>query len=337
VTSRRALLAGSATVVVATALAGCRQQPSGAPTPGATGSATHHPRGSAPPPAPAPDPTATHSAGAERRLLARAESVLGHPDAGSLAASRKRLVQAIRDGHRQHVAALTSPEPTSRPLPSTSGSPSSGRTKGSLAGALAALATAEQAAVAGYRTSAAGSVGFGSLLYASLAAAAQGYATALDATDPATPIGGTTRPVLAPWTEIEAEQNLLAATHAMLYGYKAALGFVSETSGTGKRMLARVLDYQRLRDRLTGLVVDGRQQPTAAEPAYRLPVRVTGTASATDLARRLEIAVQPHFGRCVAAATAPAVHRLALSGLADAGGTALSWGAGVSAWPGWPR
>ncbi len=342
-TSRRVLLArGLALGLAGAGLTGCR---GGSPTSStssstpASGGRSNRPTAPTPatssPAVPTSDAVTTAAAHAEQQLLTLAGAALVQPD---LSAARRRLLRAVADGHRQHLAALQSPEPTSRPLPPSSAgpTPTPSAAPGSSKAALSALRTAETNAVAGHRRAAATTGGFVSLLHASLAEAAQGYATALDDDDPPKPVGGSTRPVLAPWTEAEAEQDLLVATHALLYGYKAALGYVSESSALGKQLLARLLDFQQLRDRLTQLVVAAQLEPAAAAPAYRLPVRVTDRASATALTRRLELAVQPHLGRFVAAATTPAVHGLALSQLSDATGTALARGAGVAVWPGWP-
>ncbi|MGI8459577.1 MAG: DUF4439 domain-containing protein [Propionibacteriaceae bacterium] len=345
-TSRRSLLAHGLVFGMAGAgLVACSgDRPSPPPSRSSSGSGGRPSGSTGTAPAsvtPTPDATTAAAARSEQRLLTLTIAALDHPDAAALSAARRRLLRAVRDGHRQHLAALRSAEPTSRPLPSASPSPTtspsaSSRPRSSLTADLTALRTAETTAVSGHRKAAASSVGFTSLLHASLAEAAQGYATALDDADPPKPITGSSRPVLIPWTESEAEQDLLAATHAMLYGYKAAVGSVSESSALGTQLLARLLDYRKLRDRLTRLVHAAGLEPAAAEPAYGLPVRVTGTASATALARRLELAVQPHLGRFVAAATTPAVHAVALSQFSDATGTALARGAGVAAWPGWP-
>ena len=77
---------------------------------------------------------------------------------GQLSASRRAMLSAIRDAHLAHVAALRSPEPTSRPTPTAGTKPRANPSleRLSLATALPALIKAEKAAAAASRRAALG-------------------------------------------------------------------------------------------------------------------------------------------------------------------------------------
>lgn len=350
---RRAVLAAGLGTGLAglLAAAGCGSDPTTRPTPTSGPSGLPLPGGS---PAGSPEPSdppvagATEAAALEAALAARATALLARTGSKAPDGRLRRILGQVRDAHLAHVAALTSPDPTDPAAtpggpsasPSVTPSPSaSGRASGSPAGgstdaAIASLIGAERAAARAHRARITGPASELVLLWTSLSAAAQSYATALDASaSRGATVGGRTRLPLAPLTEVQARQQLLAQTYAAIYGYQAAVPFLS--GGDQDDAFARITGYLRLRDSLrAGLVADGAQPP-AADPAYQVSPRPTDDDSATALLAGIETRIQPFLGQWVRTATG-ADRSAALSRLLSTVTLALGLGAPLDRWPGWP-
>ncbi|HEY9468020.1 MAG TPA: DUF4439 domain-containing protein, partial [Propionibacteriaceae bacterium] len=73
----------------------------------------------------------------------------------------------------------------------------------------------------------------------------------------------------------------------------------------------------------------------AAEPAYVPSVVPRNQATAGKLIMQMQTALQPFCGLWLVAAASRADRQQAFTALAAAVKTARSWGAPLSAWPGW--
>ena len=245
--------------------------------PGTAGSAGRTPAASA-----TASPTASPSASPidknlaatatrEQALADRASAILRGRAKGQLSASQRAMLAAIRDAHLAHVAALRSPEPTSRPAPTAGTKPRANPSleRLSLATALPALIKAEKAAAAASGRAALAANGFVALLYGSISVAASRYAAALAGKStvpfakPAAPRG------LPALSEVQAVQDLIAQLHALIYGYQLAIGKLPVLSKRHQRAVAELLEQRMLRDRLITILTKRRAAVPVAKPARR--------------------------------------------------------------------
>lgn len=281
----------------------------------------------------------------ELRLLNATEAILAANDPGRARSVRSRILTQIRRGHVDHRTALTATAPTTRPTGATppiggesatapTPSASAPARRMEISKAVSGLRSAEEAASADYLEAADASDGVLCLFWSSLAAASAAYAVALQTNVlPAPEQRPRQRMQLVPPPEVEAMQSMVAQLHAVNYGYQLAIGRLNQAA---RRQAIEVLQRRRgLRNRLTETLVDQQQSVPAAAPAYVPPVRPTNAATATELIRRIEVALQPWTGRWVAAATRPEVRRLAVRTLLDGSRTSVRWGAALPTWPGW--
>jgi hypothetical protein len=324
------------------AITGCT---SGEPrTPGSASSAavgTPTASGSASPttsPSPTPiDASLAAAAVREQALADRASAILRGRAKNQLSGSLRAMLSAIRDAHLAHLAALHSPDPTSRPRPTARTTPRANPSleRLSLATALPALIKAEKAAAAASRRAALGANGFVALLYGSTSVAASRYAAALASNDglpfakPAPPRG------LPALSDVQAVQDLVAQLHALIYGYQLAIGKLPVLSKRHRSAVAELLQQRILRDRLITILTKHEAAVPVAKPAYVPAVRVHDPASAARSIKLMRSALLPYCGLFVAAAS-KADRTFAFDTLKTAAGIANAWGAPLTVWPGWP-
>jgi hypothetical protein len=322
------------------AVTGCTSGvPGTAGSAGSTSAATAS-RPASPTASPSPSPIDSGLAAAaarEQALADRAGAILRGRAKSQLGASRRAMLSAIRDAHLAHVAALRSPEPTSRPTPTAGTKPRANPSleRLSLATALPALIKAEKAAAAASRRAALGANGFVALLYGSMSVAATRYAAALAGSDavpfakPAAPRG------LPTLTEAQAVQDLIAQLHALIYGYQLAIGKIPVLSKRHQRAVAELHQQRMLRDRLITILTKRRAAVPVAKPAYVPAVRVHDAVSAARSIKLMRSALLPYCGLFLAAASR-ADRGFAFDTLNGSAGTANAWGAALTVWPGWP-
>lgn len=131
--------------------------------------------------------------------------------------------------------------------------------------------------------------------------------------------------------EIRVLQEVLAAEHAVVFGYGVA---GARLGGAARRRAQRAFDAHRARrDELTRLVAERGGQPVPAAPTYALPAPVETADDAKVLATLLE--------ERLAAVWADAVLRLegdlrelAVDGLREAAVAAAVWRGGSVPFPG---
>jgi hypothetical protein len=99
--------------------------------------------------------------------------------------------------------------------------------------------------------------------------------------------------------------------------------------------MAGLANRRALLERLSGQLVSAGVQVPPAAPAYDPSPEVRDAATAGRLIRQIESALLPFCGLWLAAAGRPAARRQAFDTLAATAATAVSWGAPVTAWPGW--
>jgi hypothetical protein len=284
------------------------------------------------------DPRTGQAATREQALADRAGAILHGRARTQLNGAQRAALSAIRNAHLAHVAALRSPEPTSRPTPTAAATQRSNPSleRLSLAAALPALIKAERAAATAARRAALGAHGFDALLYGSLSIAASRYAAALASKDPvpfAKPIPPRGLPALS---DVQAVQDVVAQLHALIYGYQLAIGKLPVLSKRHQRAVAELLQQRILRDRLIAILTRRGAAVPAAEPAYVPAVRVHDPASAARSIRLMRSALLPYCGLFLAAAASPADRSFAFDTLNDAAEIAGAWGAALTTWPGWP-
>ena len=356
--SRRTFLLGTAAVAgtLSTAgLAGC-SAPGGPTAPGAPGSPTAgagpSATGGATPgpgqPSVSVFPGSVAGAALEDRLAAYATTLLsvGHDDLGR---SGRRLVTSIRNQHLAHAAVLRSSDPTdpnsagpgaTTTAPSATPRPSAKAPSFATAGPQ--LVAAESRAAAAHRGAALTGGGTTALLWGSLATSATQLRSVLLDAD----LGGdtpapTVATVAAPRPRapmpalpvVQAEQQVVAQLHAIVYGYQLALG---RLTGSRRDIAAAELRRHRiLRDRLTARLLNRKADVPVADAAYVPSTNPRNAATAAKLVRQMETALLPFGGLWLAAATTPAERSEAQDQLNRTAGVARRWGAAVSAWPGW--
>lgn len=326
---RAALLAGLGTI--GALAAGCDFGGSDEPAPAPpVRTPTHAP---SPPLAGAED-----AAEAEARLAGRVASLLKAGGDDELGRALSAILTSAGAGHRAHQLALAGPEPTARPTTADVPRPKTSRV--SLASGLKKLITDEDKAADRLAENAGQAGSVTALLWASMAAAADGYAQALrqhastkgqvpaKAPKPAT----THRPV-EPVEPDVAIRAMVEQLYAVSYGYQMAIGHLSDARF--ERAAAGLRKHRGLRDRLiAGLVKEAGEVPAAA-PAYDVPVRPKDAASAAKLIMTLETALVPFCGQWVAAAAEDDDRELAVATLRSTTVTAVSWGGPLLAWPGY--
>jgi Domain of unknown function (DUF4439) len=243
---------------------------------------------------------------------------------------QRDLIEGVRDAHLAHAHALLSPDPADRPAGRASAAKDTGR------GTLPALQRREERLAGRHLQAAVATRGLAALLWASLGVAAQSYAAALADAGPPT-VSATTgpdRPAVV--SDVAAQQAVVSALHALVYGYQVAIGRLAGGSAARARADAGLLARRALRDRLVTHLIEVEADVPDALPAYALPIPVTNATSAGGLIRRMELAFLPYLGQWVAAAARTSDRRLAVRSLAAVSASAGAWGAPPQVWPGWP-
>lgn len=342
VSRRRLLGAGaglSATLVVSIA-SGCTVTD---PRIASSGPTTSPRVTSTPTSSPTPTPAAVlQGRDAELALADLARAVLTGRHRADLDESQRGVLKTAEQVHRQHVTALNSPQPTTRPLPSTPASPAptprrpAGFDRLDLDESLDLLVDRELAQATRLREAGLNVSGFEALLWGSMSVAAGTLALGVPATRavPTTPAVTTRRPTAAV-SDVEALQSMVRQLHAIVYGYQLALGRLTATSADGRRALASLKDHRRLRDDLIAALVARSASVPAAAGAYVPTVDPTTAGRAARLIRSMETALQPFCGLWLASATKPADRTLALDTLATTAKTARAWNTPLPIWPGW--
>jgi hypothetical protein len=279
-----------------------------------------------------PIPTATQSdpsaaaAAPEQALAGLAAAILSGPQRKQLSKDRRNLLTFLRNAHTAHARAIATPIPSQAPV----------RLSGqSLNSALGILARRERSAASRYRRTALQAEGTDALLWGSLSVASGSFATAIGAANPpaARPIAD--RKPVEILSEVAAVQELVRQLHAMVYGYQVAIGKMKVLSSQRSKAERELLNQRIFRDRLIGWLRRQSADVPAAEAAYVPSVVPRNPATAGKLIMQMQTALQPFCGLWLAAAADQTDRQLALSALAAAGKTARSWGAALTAWPGW--
>ncbi|MBA2560970.1 MAG: ferritin-like domain-containing protein [Propionibacteriales bacterium] len=135
---------------------------------------------------------------------------------------------------------------------------------------------------------------------------------------------------------LDALQGCLAAEHAAVFGYGIVGGVLAGVSGTSNLQAYAEECYavhRGRRDSLTSLVTRLGETPVAAEPAYRLPFRVTGVDPCKRLARQLENRTAIAYALAVAH-TVSTSRAMAVDALTDCAIRSADWGTPLQALPG---
>lgn len=131
-----------------------------------------------------------------------------------------------------------------------------------------------------------------------------------------------------------ALQSVLAAEHAVVYGYGVA---GARLSGEQRdRAEAAYAEHRRVRDDLEALIRSRGAEPVAASAAYALPRPVTSPEDAAVLATLLEERLAAVWADAVATLAGPLRDR-AVQGLGDAAVRAGRWRGGSVPFPGLPE
>ncbi|MDO5500418.1 MAG: DUF4439 domain-containing protein [Propionibacteriaceae bacterium] len=300
-----------------------------------------------PEPSPTPEPTVPGQEVALRHeveLAALAGQVAAAADRLRLSPAQTATAGWLATAHDAHATALLDPYPARRATAAPS--PAPGRTPrhrpvpavtltaGPREEAARSLHDRLEGALADYRRAALGLRGPTALVWGSLAAYARAAQVALtrDAPRPEPPVVEVRE--LEPWSDAQAEQQMLRQAHALVYGYQVAIPWLARPEA---RVAHDILAARRdLRDRLADRLRDRGQAAPAADPAYALPVQPTDPRTASGLLSRMETAFAPFTGAWLAAATDESARRWALENLESTVGHGIEWGGPLSVWPGWP-
>jgi hypothetical protein len=205
----------------------------------------------------------------------------------------------------------------------------------SLDGSLALLSGRENSAAQHYRSAALRATGSEALLWASLSAAAAGFAPAIGSHHPpaTSPVANPQPVAILP--EVDAVQELVRQLHAIVYGYQQAIGRFKVLGKQRPKAERELLAQRVFRDGLIAWLRKQSADVPAAEPAYVPSVVPRNAAAAGRLIMSMQTALQPFCGLWLAASATQPDRQQALTALTTAMNTARSWGAPLAAWPGW--
>jgi hypothetical protein len=319
------------------ALAGCNATDRAIDQPGTDTSATSSPPASSSPtpsptPAPTPNPRIVQGAALEQGLADLAGATITGTQNTQLSEGQRALLAAVRTGHLDHAAALNGLEATNGPTSAPPASPGPGTVP--VDEAIATLVKGERGVARSHEKAALDSAGFPALLWASMAVAANSYASALGNDAGAPTASAKRRPMPALSTD-EAIAELVAQLHAVVYGYQLAIGKLPVLGKRHARAVAELFRVRILRERLISILTKRSVKIPVPKSAYVPSVRVHDAASAGKLIAHMQSALLPFCGLFVAAAANSADRKLAIDTLSATARTARSWGAPISAWPGW--
>lgn len=277
------------------------------------------------------------AASAEQALSVYAGALLTGPRRKDLSGDQRRLLTFLRDAHADHAVVLAVDTPGSRP---TTATPSPTATPPSLAGvklrdSLRRLARQEAAQAAAQRKAATSATGLAALVAGSLAVAADSYADALGDSDVPSISGKKRRRPAALLSDVAATQQLVGQLHAVVFGYQLAIGKLAYSSSARRRAVSELATTRRLLDTQIAFLLSRKADVPAAEPAYAPSFAVRSPGDARRLVRGMQTRLEPYAGLSLAAATTPKARTAALKLLTRTARTARSWGAPLSAWPGW--
>lgn len=280
----------------------------------------------------------------ETELAALAAQVRAATDRLQLSADQNATLGWLASGHGAHATALLDPQPARRstapPTPSPGRTPLprptptvtlDARTRDQ---AVRRLQEELDRALGDYRTAAVGDQGPTALVWGSLAAYARAAQVALDQNITRSVPPTVAVRELAPWSDAEAEQQVLRQVHALIYGYQVAIPWLPRTEARTAQAL--LTERRELRDHLAATLRERGQAAPAAEPAYALPVQPTDREQASTLLWHMESAFAPFAGGWLAAATTADARRQALAALERTAAMTAEWGGPLVVWPGWP-
>lgn len=139
---------------------------------------------------------------------------------------------------------------------------------------------------------------------------------------------------------LEALQDCLAAEHAAVYGYGVVGGVLAghPSADPVLRDLASsaYVEHRRRRDDLTDLISSRDAEPVAAEPAYRVPAKVTSVGECQALARQVEERCAQVYASAVARCVEDDRERTA-RGLNACAVRGVAWGSRPEPFPGVPE
>jgi hypothetical protein len=134
--------------------------------------------------------------------------------------------------------------------------------------------------------------------------------------------------------DLDALQEVLAAEHAVVYGYGVA---GANLAGRERRRAGRDRDAHRARrDELSALVEERGARPVTSAATYALPSPVRTAQDARVLATLLEERLGAVWADAVLGLTAD-LRALAVDGLRDAAVRAAVWRGGSVPFPGLPE
>ena len=138
---------------------------------------------------------------------------------------------------------------------------------------------------------------------------------------------------------LDALQDCLAAEHAAVYGYGVLGGVLAGRTPTGSSLqelaASTYADHRRRRDDLTDLIASRDGDPVAAQPAYRLPRRVSSVDDCRALALRLEDRCAEVYAEAVARCVDDD-RELTAGSLTACALRSVSWGSRPVPFPGAP-
>ena len=272
-----------------------------------------------------PDPSAV-AAAPEQALAALAAAILVGPQRRQLSKDGRNFLTFLRNAHTAHARAIANPLLSQAPV-EIGGQ--------SLSSSLALLARRENAAAGRYRKAALQGKGLDALLWGSLSLSAASFAAALGSANPPATRPVANRKPTEVLSEVAAVQELVRQLHAMVYGYQLAIGKIKVLSSQRPKAERELLNQRIFRDRLIAWLRKRSAEVPAAEPAYVPSVIPRNPATAGKLIMQMQNALQPFCGLWLAAASSQADREQALTALGAAMKTARSWGAPLTAWPGW--
>jgi hypothetical protein len=148
------------------------------------------------------------------------------------------------------------------------------------------------------------------------------------------------KPAPLPGPTLDSLQSALATEHGAVYGY-GVLG--ARLTGSAQQLAQVYWDGHRARrDSLTTFLTEAHARPVAAAAAYKLPVKVTSSRTAAELAAKLEDdLVTAYVG--LSAATDPRLREMAAYSAQEAMTRTVRWRASAglattpaAAFPGLP-
>jgi len=136
-------------------------------------------------------------------------------------------------------------------------------------------------------------------------------------------------------SEVDALQRTLAAQHAAVFVFGALGGRASSLPAPALQSALSTAydDHVERRNRLRIMVAAAGDDPVAAEPAYRLPARLSTSEQISTEALRVQRACVTTYAALVAATSGPA-RRWAVEAMSETALTEADFGGEPQALPG---